>query len=48
MDMNHIVLLVEVLMDETEEEMEHEAIFVDEDVDVQDTPIVVVVLDLLV
>ena len=48
MDMNRIVLLVEVLMDETEEEMEDEAIFVDEEVDVQDTPIVVVVLDLLV
>ena len=48
MDMNRIVLLVEVLMDVAEEEMEHEAIFVDEDVDVQDTPIVVVVLDLLV
>ena len=48
MDMIRIMLLVEVLMDVAEEEVEDEAIFVDEDVDVQDTPIVVVVLELLV
>ena len=48
MDMIRIVLLVEVLMDVAEEEMEDEAIFMDKDVDVQDTPIVVVVLELLV